>query len=243
MRKGDRKKRDILVSAEKLFCQRGYEHTTIEDILATLHCSKGSFYHHFDSKMQVLEEIAMSRVSACFARFMGEEHPTALKRLDSLLYHCSPFDKMDEDFLSVMLSLSLQGEGAVLRQRIDDARRRLFAKPLEETLLALRAEGTAFFRTDELPMLLLESHLSFGLAAVRTLCDALYTDENAAQKCVSLLHAARLMWQRMLDLPFGQICLVEAEELYDTVRKAHRRLSRYLPGEQWQVQTRLRGLA
>ncbi len=242
MRKGDKKKQDILASAETLFCRKGYDRTTIEDILASLHCSKGSFYHHFESKMQVLEELAMARVSGCFERFMETPHASWTDRLNGLLYHCSPFDKQDEDFLAVMLSLSVQGEGAVIRQRIDDARRRLFLQPMAETVEQMKREGAAFFRENELPMLLWESHLAFGHTLVRTVVNALYTDENAAQKCVTLLNLARFQWQRLLDVPYGSVIIVDAGELYETVQKAYRRLSGFLPGGAFQMQTHIRGL-
>lgn len=242
MLKGERKRQDILASAEALFCQKGYDRTTIEDILFSLHCSKGSFYHHFDSKMQVLEELAMARVSGGFDRFMAAPYHSGTDRLNRLLYHCSPFDRQDADFLAVMLSLSLQGEGAVIRQKIDDARRRLYMRPLADTLEQMKREGTAFFRDKELAALMWETHTAFGYTLVRTVMEALYTDENAAQQCVTLLYLARFQWQRLLDIPYGSLIIVDAQELYETVQKAYRRLNGYLPGGALQMQTHIRGV-
>lgn len=54
MRKGDEKRQAILDVAEKLFYTKGYEATSVQDILDVLDTSKGSFYHHFESKEQVL---------------------------------------------------------------------------------------------------------------------------------------------------------------------------------------------
>lgn len=48
MRKGDAKRQAILDVAEKLFYSKGYEATTVQDILDVLETSKGSFYHHFE---------------------------------------------------------------------------------------------------------------------------------------------------------------------------------------------------
>ena len=53
MRKGDEKRQAILDVAEKLFYTKGYEATSVQDILDVLDTSKGSFYHHFESKEQV----------------------------------------------------------------------------------------------------------------------------------------------------------------------------------------------
>jgi AcrR family transcriptional regulator len=40
----------IVSAAWKLFYEQGYEETTIEEIIALSHTSKGSFYHYFDGK-------------------------------------------------------------------------------------------------------------------------------------------------------------------------------------------------
>ena len=45
MLKGDLRKKQILETAEKMFCRDGYEKTSVQDILDVLHLSKGSFYH------------------------------------------------------------------------------------------------------------------------------------------------------------------------------------------------------
>lgn len=48
----------ILTVSRKLFNERGYEHTTIADIVAATGMSKGAFYHHFKSKEEVYDRIA-----------------------------------------------------------------------------------------------------------------------------------------------------------------------------------------
>ena len=54
MIKGDRKREEIIRTAETLFCRQGYEKTGIQEIIDLLHTSKGSFYHHFASKEMLL---------------------------------------------------------------------------------------------------------------------------------------------------------------------------------------------
>lgn len=48
----------ILTVSRKLFNERGYEHTTIADIVAATGMSKGAFYHHFKSKEEVYDQIS-----------------------------------------------------------------------------------------------------------------------------------------------------------------------------------------
>ena len=49
MKKGDLMRDEILIAAEKLFFEDGYESTSIQDILDVLKLSKGGFYHYFPS--------------------------------------------------------------------------------------------------------------------------------------------------------------------------------------------------
>lgn len=44
----------IVTAAWKLFYEQGYEETTIEDIVEASETSKGSFYHYFDGKDDLL---------------------------------------------------------------------------------------------------------------------------------------------------------------------------------------------
>lgn len=61
MRKGDEKRQEMLAVAERLFCTKGYEATSVQDILDVLHASKGGFYHHFASKEMVLDTLCTQR--------------------------------------------------------------------------------------------------------------------------------------------------------------------------------------
>ena len=58
MKKGDLRRQAILDTAEALFFERGYEETSVQDILDAMGLSKGGFYHHFESKMAVLEAVS-----------------------------------------------------------------------------------------------------------------------------------------------------------------------------------------
>jgi len=50
-------KQEILRTAARLFQQRGYDATSMNDVAAALKLSKGGLYHHFQSKDEILFEI------------------------------------------------------------------------------------------------------------------------------------------------------------------------------------------
>ena len=62
MKKGEKRKQELLKIAYKLFITKGYENTSIEDILEEAGIAKGTYYYYFESKEQMLEEVIGQRI-------------------------------------------------------------------------------------------------------------------------------------------------------------------------------------
>ncbi|MFT8313635.1 MAG: TetR/AcrR family transcriptional regulator [Clostridium sp.] len=56
--KGENSKKHLIEIAAKLFLQKGYSNTGINDILTEAGVSKGSFYFHFSSKKDLAVEVS-----------------------------------------------------------------------------------------------------------------------------------------------------------------------------------------
>lgn len=52
-----RQRQQLLNAAWKLFYQKGYQNTTMDDILKEAHCSKGRFYYYFHAKAELLDSM------------------------------------------------------------------------------------------------------------------------------------------------------------------------------------------
>ncbi|MDF2820103.1 MAG: transcriptional regulator TetR family [Clostridiales bacterium] len=59
---GEERRREILDVARKLFINKGYDKTSINDILSIVDIAKGTFYYYFTSKEEVLEAIILEIV-------------------------------------------------------------------------------------------------------------------------------------------------------------------------------------
>ena len=57
MKKGERRKRELLKIAYKMFLTKGYENTSVDDIIEAAGIAKGTYYYYFESKEQTLEEV------------------------------------------------------------------------------------------------------------------------------------------------------------------------------------------
>jgi AcrR family transcriptional regulator len=53
----------IVESADDLFYQQGFEHTSFSDVAAAVNISRGNFYHHFKSKDEILDAVIERRLA------------------------------------------------------------------------------------------------------------------------------------------------------------------------------------
>lgn len=55
----ERQQREMILNAAwKLFRQKGYQNTTMKDILGAVNCSKGRFYYYFHAKAELLDSLS-----------------------------------------------------------------------------------------------------------------------------------------------------------------------------------------
>ena len=62
VKEGEVRRREILDVSRKLFVKKGYEQTSVNDILKIVDIAKGTFYYYFASKEEVLEAIILDIV-------------------------------------------------------------------------------------------------------------------------------------------------------------------------------------
>ena len=57
MRTGEKRKQELLKIAYDMFLSRGYENTSVDDIIAEAQIAKGTYYYYFPSKEKMLEDV------------------------------------------------------------------------------------------------------------------------------------------------------------------------------------------
>ncbi len=77
MKKGEKRKLDLLQIAYKMFITKGYENTSVDDIIREAGIAKGTYYYYFESKEQMLEEV--------IGMMIEQETEAAAKVLDANL--------------------------------------------------------------------------------------------------------------------------------------------------------------
>ncbi|EEL45641.1 TetR family transcriptional regulator [Bacillus cereus Rock3-42] len=102
----EERRKEILETAERLFLTKGYTKTTVNDILKEIGIAKGTFYHYFKSKEEVMDEIIMRIIKEDVAKakvIVSNPNIPVLEKLFRVLMEQSPKsgdvkDKMIEQF-------------------------------------------------------------------------------------------------------------------------------------------------
>lgn len=157
------RRREIVDAALQLFATKGYASTTVNDILDAVGIAKGTFYHHFTSKEEVMRAVVQQIVDTGIERAEAVADDQSIPVADRVLAVLAS-QQLDDDNASVVDALHEAGNvefhllstigivthltpiiARVVRQGIDEG---VFdvAHPEEAVSIFLTA---AFFLTDE----------------------------------------------------------------------------------------------
>ncbi|MBQ6804515.1 MAG: TetR/AcrR family transcriptional regulator [Clostridia bacterium] len=224
MLKGDLRKQAILDTAENLFFEKGYAAATIQDILDALNCSKGSFYHHFESKLQVLTELCRQRAEAGYAEFKKQTYDDGLGYLNGLIYYAMPFRAGEDKNLSLLLPLQGLADGNVVLNAILEAQKKLFFPEISKTLEILKKQGQVYYTQPMLPEILWDTYTAMYQ---RLMQEAAQIQEGSGTVgVIQLIETERFIWERLLDAPFGSMELIRGDEALQVIGHAVSRLRR-----------------
>lgn len=100
----------ILDTAQRLFIEKGYEHTTIQDIIDNLGgLTKGAVYHHFSSKEDILKAVTArlfhdNSLSGKWSKIAEDATLNGAQKLKSMLYEAL-VDEQEQKFRSMGIHL------------------------------------------------------------------------------------------------------------------------------------------
>ncbi|MCA1442784.1 TetR/AcrR family transcriptional regulator [Ensifer sp. IC4062] len=205
---------ELIDCAQRLFFERGYENTTVNDVIREAGLSKGAFYHYFASKEALLEALAarMARQSLDEMRpLLDDPSLDAVGRLNALFANSRRMKVDMAPQLKNTFNALFKPENIVLYHRIDEALTAVTLPFMAEILRRGQEEGS-LDAPDPEAMALMLLNLRLGVAKVmhRALQQAEAGDvESAAAMLDSWMQSYGLALERILKLPEGAIQVTE----------------------------------
>jgi len=206
-------RRDEFVEvALRLMQTRGWDGTSIADVLAETGASKGAFYHYFSSKADLLEAVIERITDAATASL----HPAidapglaAMDRLELVFAGIARWKNERTELLTAVVQAWTADDNAIVREKF----RKGVVRRMVPLLASIIAQGQTEGRFADLDAEATARVLvALMLGANETATD-LYLDRQAGtipfETVERRLTAYQQAFERVLDLPSGSLVLVD----------------------------------
>ena len=207
MRKGEEKRQELLNAAEKLFCAKGYEGTSVQDILNVAEMSKGGFYHHFASKEDVIKARCARRAERALAYTEDalSKAESSMGRINAVLRGFMPLRREESTFVDMLRPVMNTPEGRAIAMTYQDALETVFLPLLKAEIAAAAAVEVVCPPVKDAESMILNLVNHCWMQAVANQIDQL--------DMLNLLSKYRLAVEVLMDAPYGSVEIVRVEEM------------------------------
>ena len=185
----DERRNEIITAAEEFFLTKGFNKTTINDILKRIGIAKGTFYHYFVSKEEVLDAVIDQIIDQEILQ-VKEIQKSDVPALEKLIVFLSQDNSKDERKEEIVDKFQMP-ENALMKQRALEGTINQVCPFLAEIIEEGKHQGE--FRT-EYP---LES-IQFLIAGIQTMFDT--TENLSAETIQNRVLAATDLIFKVLDI-------------------------------------------
>ncbi len=144
-RKGYNEKRNhILKAANSLFLEKGYEAASVDDILESAKISKGTFYHYFSHKLELLEAIVENFTQSYvepLESIASNSEMNATSKLKACFELNQVLKKENQAILFQVIAIWSKDENLIYKQRLNNNIQRVLKSPLTRILMQGVEEG------------------------------------------------------------------------------------------------------
>jgi AcrR family transcriptional regulator len=203
---------ELIACAQKLFYSRGYETTSVSDIVDELGVAKGTFYYYFDSKLAILEAMVESAIGQSMALVHDIAVDPALPALEKwvrALGMVGAWKTARKEEMLALLHLLQKDENVLLQHKVRTHLVRMMAPEFARIIDQGIEEGV--FETefaDDSAEIALSIMLAFSETIAHILLNPEDHDEPAAL-ATRKLAAIQDALERVLGAPRGSLPLAD----------------------------------
>ena len=114
------RKNEILDVAERLFCTKGFDNTSTNDILKEIGIARGTLYYHFKSKEEILDamiERLSNEITSKATSIALDESIPVLKRITNTILSLN----LDNDMAHMIMEQVHRPQNALLHQKMEES--------------------------------------------------------------------------------------------------------------------------
>jgi AcrR family transcriptional regulator len=127
------RRKEFLDAAQELFYTNGYEQTSVGMILEKVGVAKGTFYHYFDSKADLLSALT-DRISLRNLEYLqpivDDQQMSSLEKLNQYFNRSQSLKTTNREILKVWLRVLYKDENVLLRHKVQSRGMELIAPQL-----------------------------------------------------------------------------------------------------------------
>lgn len=214
LKKPEVRSAELLDCAQRLFFERGYDNTTVNDIIREVGVSKGAFYHYFESKDALLEALGVRLANDFIADLqpiLKDPSLDAIGRLNAVFADSRRLNAELAPQLKKTFYTVFKPENVVLFHRLDEAVSEVFAPIVAGILQEGVGEGVMDAPDPQaFAEMLLQLRLSMRAVMHRALRMA---DAGELDQAAALLDERIRLYgitiDRLLKLPDGTVNMAE----------------------------------
>jgi AcrR family transcriptional regulator len=117
----DERRSELIATAQRLFYTKGYERTSVSDIVKAVGVAQGTFYYYFDSKPAVLEAVVAELIAqeqALLQEIVADETLTAISKWKQAIRVVGDWKIERKEEMIETASLLMRDENVLLRHRL-----------------------------------------------------------------------------------------------------------------------------
>lgn len=194
------RRNEFIVVAEELFLEKGFENTTVDDIVGRMGVAKGLFYYYFDSKEDLLGAISerlVDEILSSISAAMERKGLTAIERFRELLPANS-----DISSRSRMLIAYFHKERNQAFHHLMEKRSREFMVPAVEQLIRQGNEEGVFNAKHP-------RETAVALEAMVTAVVETFRDDPGPERAVRKAEVVQDLMERVLGAKPGTLDLIK----------------------------------
>jgi AcrR family transcriptional regulator len=212
----DERYAEFLDVAQTLFFSQGYEQTTVRQIIDAVGVAKGTFYHYFGSKIDILEAL-VERITAQMTRVLAEivadETLGAVEKLERFFTHAQQWKVARKEFLLDTARALYREENVLLRVRLRDEGIAAYVPLLAEIIRQGISEGVFHVASpDEMAglVLMMPQNVSLSVTALLLSDDWDADDVAKVRRQITVFNTGVA---RVLGMPDDSLNLFDGADL------------------------------